>query len=97
MGFQERWGIYLGCASQATQNRSPVYELCWRLILGLLLPILGFDVHMDVDSDSLIDGGGLRAGVQQVQGVSVYLQHSTVDCRLGRRDLINSTDELIWV
>jgi len=33
----------------------------------------------------------------RVQGVSVYLQHSTVDCRLGRRDLINSTDELIWV
>jgi hypothetical protein len=46
MGFQERGCPYLGCASQATQNRSPVYALCWRLSLGLLLPILGLGSHM---------------------------------------------------
>ena len=46
MSFQERGYPYLGCVSQATQNRSPVYVLCWRVILGLLLPILGLSTHI---------------------------------------------------
>ena len=62
MDFQKKGCPYLGCASQATQNRSPVYELCWRLILGLLLPILGFDVHKFFVGDSLKDAKGERGG-----------------------------------
>ena len=50
IGFQERWYPYLGCVSQVTQNRSPVYVLCWRLVFDLLLSILSLGVHMSSNS-----------------------------------------------
>jgi hypothetical protein len=66
IGFQGRGCPYLGCASQATQNRSPVY---WRLILSLLLFILGLCSHMG----SLLE----TVYVAKTIAVCIYLSDST--------------------